>query len=109
VTDEDRELEDRLRALPTAGPPAALRERILTTAARGPRQSAWRLRLALALGLLGLLALDVGVQQVQSARISRLIGGGSSSVAAGPNDLAAVMQQRAMIARLLRNGEIRDD
>jgi len=102
VTDEDRELEDRLRALPTAGPPAALRERILTGATRRPR----RRSLAFALCLLGLLALDLGVQQVQSARISRLIGGGSSSVAAGPNDLAAVMQQRAMIARLLRNGEM---
>jgi hypothetical protein len=27
-------------------------------------------------------------------------------IAAGPNDLAAVMQQRAMVARLLRNGEM---
>lgn len=111
MTDEDRELEDRLRSLPTAGPPAALRERILTGAtSRTPRRPAWRLRLALALGLLGLLALDIGVQQVQSARIARLTGG-DRPVAVGPastaDSLQAFVRQRQMLAKLLRPEEMR--
>jgi len=106
---EDRELEEALRALPTAGPREALRERILRAAedSRRPRSS-WRSGLAFALCLLGLVALDVGIVRVQSARLSRVIGDGRQITAASRNGdvVIAFRQRNELLIALGEKGEL---
>ncbi len=101
MNDENRELEERLRALPTAGPPAALKEEILRRAAQTARPRR-KTGLAFALCILGLLVLDIGVDKVQSARIARLTGR-DQPVIASANDktlMVALLQQRMTLESL---------
>jgi ferric-dicitrate binding protein FerR (iron transport regulator) len=109
---EDRELEQRLRSLPTAGPPAETRERILRAAARSMRRRpTWKLGLAYALCLLGLLALDIGIDHAQSARLSRLIGDGRQAASATGSvrfPLAAFRERQALLLVMMEGeGRIR--
>jgi len=107
INHEDRELEEKLRSLPTAAPGAGLRDRILRAAARPARRRwGWKPQLAYALILLGLVALDVGMDRVQSARLSELIGDGRRAAAGGAHSipLKAFRERRAMMLAML-NGE----
>jgi hypothetical protein len=103
---DDRELEETLRQLPTAGPPPALRDRILRAAERslpaGPRPR----RLALALCCLALVAVDLAVDGFYSARISRLTGNGQRLAASPTAGLLASFHQRdeMLLALLDREG-----
>jgi len=68
-------LEERLRLLPTASPPAALREQMLGKAAARQKIRSGRKRpLVFGLCILGLLALNIGLERMQSARLGRLMG-----------------------------------
>jgi len=103
---EDHELEQLLRSLPTAGPPPEARERILRAAARLPKKHpTWKLGLAYALCLLGLLALDIGIDSVQSARLSRLVGDGRQASASVPLPLATFRAREAMMLAMLEGEE----
>jgi len=109
---EDRELEQTLRSLPTAAPPAEARERILRAAARSTKKRAtWKLGLAYALCLLGLLALDMGIDHAQSARLSRLIGDGRHAAGATGSvrlPLGAFRERQAMLLAMMEGeGRIR--
>jgi len=107
---EDSEFEERLRSLPTAKPPQGLRERILEQAT-GARRSRvkWKGGLAFALCLLALLALDLGVERVQSARLSRLIGDGRRIGAPASNRgfLIAFGENKTLMMSLLQKEETR--
>jgi hypothetical protein len=100
----DHEVEETLRSLPTAGPPPHLRERVLRAAAksRGPR-AAWKLGLAYALCLLALLALDIGIDRAQSARLARLVDGRQAITAPAPGAALAYVRDRN--AMLMAMGE----
>ena len=99
----DRELEGTLRSLPTNPPPEALRQRVLTAAEKLHRPRAnWRLRLALAVGLLALLLLDLGVDRVQSVRLARLVGDGRLIAPASKGSLLAFRQRDRELFALLR-------
>jgi hypothetical protein len=106
---ENDELEKMLRSLPTAKPPAELRSRLLR--AYQPRHSRpiWKSRLVWALCILALLALDVGLDSIQSARLSRLIGDGRRITApAAPEGTAfAFLQSREMLKDLLETEDFR--
>lgn len=103
--------EDRLRSLPTAVPPEHVRNRILTAAAQhSPRRGAWRMRFALALGLLLLISIDLGVGWLQDVRIASLMGKQPQPTASPINDrqfALAIAEQRAMVASLLGKEELR--
>jgi hypothetical protein len=107
---EDRELEEKLRSLPTTEPAAGLRDRILRAAARPARRGrGWKPQLAYALILLGLVALDVGIDRVQSARLSELIGDGRQAAAGEAQSfpLKAFRERRAMMLAMLKGEQIR--
>ena len=101
-THEDHELEERLRALPTAPPPEALRTQILQ-AARTRRAGPVRWGLAYAVGLIALIGLDLGIDYLQSARLSRLMGDGRTQITAQSSQamLAALHERQAMMSALL--------
>ena len=103
---EDRDLEETLRSLPTAGPPPALRERVLCAAARSPMQgTTWRLGLTYALCLLALLALDIGIDRAQSARLARLVDGRQAITApAAGSALAYLRERNAMMLAMAEGG-----
>jgi hypothetical protein len=105
---EDYEVEERLRSLPTAGPPPALRERVLRAAAQSPRKSTtWKLGLAYALCLLALLALDIGIDRVQSARLARLVDGRQAITAPAPGSALAYFRERRAMLLAMAEGETR--
>jgi len=101
-THEDHELEERLRTLPTALPPEALRAQILQAAQRR-RVPAVRWGLAYAIGLIAIIAVDLGIDHFQSARLSRLMGDGRTQITAQPSEavLAALRERQAMMSALL--------
>ncbi|NIM04779.1 MAG: hypothetical protein GTO55_02415 [Armatimonadetes bacterium] len=108
VHKDDLELEKKLRSLPTTKPPAELRSRLLSSVRpRTTRQ--WKRKLAWALCVLGLLALDLGLQQVQSARLDRLMGDGQriSAPSPGTGTMMAFLQNRTALEKLLQNGDLR--
>lgn len=96
--DDYSELEEKLRSLPTAGPPAELRDAILSAAP--PRRARPRLQVgfAFALLILFLLALDIAVERVQSARINRLLGGNQPALARySQPDLIVALSKRQQL------------
>jgi hypothetical protein len=106
---EDHELEEKLRTLTTAGPPEQLRGVILDRARRQTRGRI-RLRWALALGVLLLLAIDAGVERVQAARIDHLIGNRGGTIVTTVQDhnlQIALVQQRALLAELMHQESYR--
>ena len=103
----DRELEEKLRALPAAAPPAGLRAEILGKAQARRKQPFWQRPYAFALCLILLLLLDFGIERVQSVRIARLSGDGSKLLDASNKELLiAFIQQREMVEMSLSNGEM---
>jgi len=107
MNEQDRELEQTLRSLPTLAPPAEARDRMLRAAAAMPdrrRGVTWKRGLAYALCLLALLALDIGVDRAQSARLSRLVGDGQlmpASPQAGRAMVAALRERKALVSSLV--------
>ena len=112
---QDR-LEDTLRSLPTAKPPESVRAHILHSASNARWAGVYLSRtesrgscslkrsLAFALVLLALLALDFGLEQAQSARLSHLIGDGRQRMIAPIPEksmLLALAQQKALLTDLL--------
>jgi hypothetical protein len=95
-------LEEQLRALPTALPPASLRDRILD-AAQTRRAGAVRWGLAYAIGLIALIAVDVGIDHFQSACLARLMGDGRPRITARSDEalIAALRERKAMMSSLL--------
>jgi|WetSurMetagenome_2_1015567.scaffolds.fasta_scaffold234326_2 hypothetical protein len=97
----NKDWEKELRALPTAPPPAELRGKIF---ARLPkRKPVWHRPLAYALCLMLLLAVNLGLQHFQEARLNRLMGNGSASrMTSKPNPemLLAYLQNRNQIYHL---------
>jgi len=105
---EDHDLEETLRSLPTAGPPPALRDRVLGAAALSPgKRTAWKLGLAYALCLLALLALDVGIDRAQSARLARLVDGRQAITAPAPGSALAYLREREAMLLAMAEGETR--
>ncbi|HUT73741.1 MAG TPA: hypothetical protein VM221_02755 [Armatimonadota bacterium] len=103
INHEEQEFEARLRALPTAAPPEAVRERVLRAAAARATRRTWARPLAYALCLLGLIALDLGIDRAQSARLARLTGNVGISAASGEasaDALAAFRQRQAILAAM---------
>jgi hypothetical protein len=97
------ELEQRLRALPTAAPPEAVRERVLRAAAARATRRTWARPLTYALCLLGLIALDLGIDRAQSARLARLTGDVGISAASGEasaDALVAFRQRQEILAAM---------
>lgn len=106
---EDRELEEKLRSFPTTKAPAELRERILRAARGRSQRRTWARPLAYALCLIGLLALDIGIDRVQSARLSRLTGDGCFFASARGADAATLMafrEREALLLAMLQRGEV---
>jgi ferric-dicitrate binding protein FerR (iron transport regulator) len=103
---KDRELEEKLRALPTAAPPAEWRAKILSKVQARRRQPFWRRPYAFALCIVLLLILDFGLERVQSAHIARLSGDGSQLLNISHKELLiAFAQHREMLELSLENGE----
>lgn len=112
------DLEDTLRSLPTATPPADVRSRIFAAVEQqAPRRSMWRrghcgrLRggLALTLGLLLLICIDIGVCHIQDARIASLLGPQPEPTVAPMMDhqfALAFAQQQAFLNSLTK-GDLR--
>jgi hypothetical protein len=95
INHNDSDWEKKLRALPTAPPPEELRARIFAHLPR--RKPVWNRPLAYALCLLFLLAVNMGLQHFQEARLNRLIGDGHStqlSSQQAPKMLLAYLQNR---------------
>jgi hypothetical protein len=93
--------EEKLRALPTTPPPAEMRARIFARLPR--RKPVWNRPLAYALCLLFLLAVNLGLQHFQEARLTRLIGDGTASrMASKPNPemLLAYLQDRNQLQNI---------
>jgi len=106
---EDRELEEKLRSFPTTEPPAELREQILRAARARSLRRTWARPLAYALCLIGLLALDIGTERMQSARLSRLMGDGRQGVVVGDSGasmLMAFQHREALLLAMLERGEM---
>jgi len=105
---EDHDLEETLRSLPTAGPPPALRERVLGAAALSPgKRTTWKLGLAYALCLLALLALDIGIDRAQSARLARLVDGRQAITAPAPGAALAYVRERNAMLLAMGDGGTR--
>jgi hypothetical protein len=93
--------EKNLRALPTAPPPAELRERIFSRLPR--RKPVWNRPLAYALCLLFLLAVNLGLQHFQETRLSHLMGNDVASrmvSKTNPNMLLAYLQNRNQLQNI---------
>jgi hypothetical protein len=93
--------EEKLRALPTAPPPAELRVKILARLPR--RRSIWNRPLAYALCLMFLLAANLGLQHFQEVRLNRLMGDEHSTLLSSkqtPQMLLAYIQDRNQMQNL---------
>jgi len=107
---EDRELETALRALSFAPTEGALRERVLRAAAARTARRSWARPLAYALCLVGLLALDVAAERVQSAHLAWLVGDAGQAnmtVSRGGTPPAAWARREAMMVAMLEGEVIR--
>jgi hypothetical protein len=106
---DNEKFEELLGSLPTAKPPASVRARILSRAPQTSARFIWKRSLAFALVLLALLALDFGLEQVQSARLNQLMGDGRRVISPMPEKslMLALAQQKAMFTDLMGKDELR--
>ena len=111
MKDENTKFEEKLASLPAVRPPESLRADIMAKAARHTRPRRFsQSRLALALGIFLLLAINIGFSHFQSARIDRLIGRLDTNNVVSINEVnlqVALSQQRAFINEIMHGEELR--